>query len=177
LVDDAVLSPSRQLQRFCLNIRGREAQGIVAPGNEQGDALAEVVEGMRSFCDIETGTPIADSVEPIEDLVGACAKRRTLLPDVVVRWSERPATAGVGVRSDKHGDLHWERGARFQSGRSGNHLPFGWMIASGPDIEAGIDCGCRETVDLTPTIFHWLGLPAAPRFVGTPIDRLLQPHA
>jgi hypothetical protein len=66
-------------------VRGREAQGIVAPGNEQGDALAEVVEGMRSFCDIETGAPIADAVEPIEALVGTDAQRRAVLPDVVVR--------------------------------------------------------------------------------------------
>jgi hypothetical protein len=79
----------------------------------------------------------------------------------------------VGVRSPKLGELRWERGARFQSGRSGNHLPFGWMVASGPDIAGGVDCGCHETVDLTPIIFDWLDLPPAARFAGASIEGLL----
>ena len=157
-----------------LNVREREAQGVVAPGNEFGDVVADVVEGLQSFGDLETGEPITSAVQPIEDLVGQHASRRQVLPDVVVRWSDRPATASIGVRSSKHGELRWERYARFQSGRSGNHLPFGWMIASGPGINSGVDCGCHETVDLTPTIFSWLGLPPPDRFVGSAIRGFLR---
>ena len=71
-------------------------------------------------------------------LVGADAPRRAVLPDVMVNWGDRPLTAGIGVRSPRYGELRWERGARFASGRSGNHLPWGWLVAAGPDIEAGV---------------------------------------
>ena len=64
-------------------------------------------------------------------------------------------------------DVHPKRRARFQSGRSGNHLPFGWMVASGPGIAAGVDCGCHETVDLTPP----------DRFVGSAICDFLRASA
>jgi predicted AlkP superfamily phosphohydrolase/phosphomutase len=156
-----------------LNLRGREAEGIVAPGNQQADVVGEVVDGFKGFHDIETGEPIALAVEPIEDLVGHDSPRRAILPDVVVRWSDRSAAAGVGVRSDRRGELRWERHARFQSGRAGNHLPEGWMAAAGPGIAAGAEAGCHAAVDLTPTIFSWLGLAPPDRFVGEPIGEVL----
>jgi arylsulfatase A-like enzyme len=116
---------------------------------------------------------MASAVEPIEDLVGPRAARRAVLPDVVVRWSDRCVAAGVGVRSDRHGELRWERHARFQSGRAGNHLPEGWMAAAGPGIAAGVEAGCHAAADLTPTIFRWFGLAPPDRFVGQSIDEAL----
>lgn len=159
-----------------VNLCGREARGIVAPGNEYADAVGEIVDGFIGFQDVETGEPIVGSAIPIERLVGEQAPRRAVLPDVMVNWGERPLTASIGVRSARYGELRWERGARFGSGRSGNHLPWGWLVAAGPDIAAGHADGEFETVDLTPTIFNWLGVPVPERFVGRAIDeRLSQP--
>ena len=154
-----------------MNLRDREAKGIVAPGNEYADVVGEIVDGFTGFEDIETGEPIIGSALAMEALVGEAAPRRDVLPDVMVNWGERPATASIGVRSPRYGELRWERGARFHSGRSGNHLPWGWLVAAGPDIEAGQAGGEFETVDLTPTIFDWLGVPIPDRFVGRAIDQ------
>ncbi|HEX6015971.1 MAG TPA: hypothetical protein VFY87_30050 [Geminicoccaceae bacterium] len=90
-----------------------------------------------------------------------------------MRWGDRSAAAGVGVRSDRHGELRWERHARFQSGRAGNHLPEGWMVAAGSGVAGGVDAGCPAAADLTPTIFGWLGLALPDRFVGEPINEAL----
>ena len=38
------------------------------------------------------------------------------------------------------------------SGRSGNHLPFGWFVATGPGIAAGRQLGTHDIVDLAPTV-------------------------
>ena len=123
--------------------------------------------------DIETGAPMVRSALAMEALVGEAAPRRDVLPDVMVNWGDRPLTASIGVRSPRYGELRWERGARFHSGRSGNHLPWGWLVAAGPDIEAGQAGGEFEPVDLTPTIFDWLGVPVPDRFVGRAIDSAL----
>ncbi len=142
-----------------------------APGNEYADVVREIVDGFTGFKDIETGEPMVASALSMEALVGEAAPRRDVLPDVMVNWGERPLTASIGVRSPRYGELRWERGARFHSGRSGNHLPWGWLVAAGPDIEAGQAGSEFETVDLTPTIFDWLGVPIPDRFVGRAIDQ------
>lgn len=99
-----------------LNLRGRERDGIVDPG--EADALLRVIaDGLATFCDPD-GAPAVASVDRVpEHHAGA---RATQLPDLVVQWSERPATTLAGVHSPAFGDV-LRRGTG--SGRSGNHTP------------------------------------------------------
>ena len=99
-----------------LNLRGRERDGIVDPG--EADALLRVIaEGLASFRDPD-GAPAAARVDRVaEHHAGA---RTGQLPDLVVQWSERPATTLAGVHSAGFGDV-LRRGTG--SGRSGNHTP------------------------------------------------------
>lgn len=96
------------------NLSGRERDGVVDPA--AADALAmEIAEGLRSFRDPD-GAPAVAVVERVADRYpGARADR---LPDLVIRWSERPATRLTGVSSPRFGEVR-RRGAG--SGRSGNH--------------------------------------------------------
>ena len=48
----------------------------------------------------------------------ATGNRADQLPDLVVRWSDRPATPLDGVRSTRYGTVHRHG---VGSGRSGNH--------------------------------------------------------
>lgn len=98
-----------------LNLRGREREGIVEPGD--ADALMdEIIEGLLSFTDLD-GTPAVKSVDRVAEAFGAGA-HADRLPDLIVRWSDRPATLLEGVRSPRFGDVR-RRGRA--SGRSGNH--------------------------------------------------------
>ncbi len=98
-----------------LNLRGRERDGIVDPHDADG-LLDEIADGLRSFTDLDGGPAIA-SVERVANTldVGARADR---LPDLVVRWTDRPATTLAGVRSDRFGTIQRHG---VGSGRSGNH--------------------------------------------------------
>jgi predicted AlkP superfamily phosphohydrolase/phosphomutase len=98
-----------------LNMAGRERDGIV----EQADAEAlmdEIAAGLMTFRDPD-GTPAVKAVERVVDTfdTGEHADR---LPDLIVRWSERPATQLTHVRSERFGTVA-RRG--HGSGRSGNH--------------------------------------------------------
>ncbi|MBA2296897.1 MAG: alkaline phosphatase family protein [Actinobacteria bacterium] len=70
------------------NLRGRERDGVVDP-HEAGALAEEISAGLQSFTDPD-GAPTVAVVERVAGRYpGAMADR---LPDLVVRWSERPAT-------------------------------------------------------------------------------------
>jgi predicted AlkP superfamily phosphohydrolase/phosphomutase len=154
------------------NVRGRDAEGIVDP-NDLAAVHAELQEAFTGFRDLDQGQQVVQGVERIDDLVGVDATRRRLLPDFAIRWGKVPATGTTGVRSPKLGEIRWPKGARLFSGRSGNHTPNGWYVAAGPDIEHGVSTGSRDSRDVMPTLFRWLGQPVPERFEGQPIEDLL----
>ena len=74
-----------------LNLRGRERDGIVAP--EDADALLdEIARGLLTFVDLD-GEPAVASVDARRRPEFARGDRADLLPDLVVRWTDRPAVA------------------------------------------------------------------------------------
>lgn len=99
-----------------LNLRGREREGIVDPA--EADALLKTIaQGLETFHDPD-GEPAVARVDRVADHhAGARAEQ---LPDLVVQWSERPATTLAGVHSARFGDV-LRHGTG--SGRSGNHTP------------------------------------------------------
>lgn len=100
-----------------LNLRGREAEGIVEPGAEAEELIGRIAEGLRTFTDPDGSPAVAEIVR----VPGLYAGRHSgRLPDLSVRWSERPATGITHLRSDRHGTVRRHGGG---SGRSGNHTP------------------------------------------------------
>jgi predicted AlkP superfamily phosphohydrolase/phosphomutase len=155
-----------------LNVRGREKEGCVDPAEVDG-VIRELEGALRTFRDIETGRPVIRGIIRVDDVVGASAPRRWVLPDLIVLWDPpHPAALSSGVVSERYGEVRWPRGARLASGRSGNHTPRGWFAAAGPGIEPGESAQAHDTADLIPTAFHWMGAPAPPRFAGKVIEEL-----
>jgi predicted AlkP superfamily phosphohydrolase/phosphomutase len=114
--------PTDQHGYVRLNIRGREREGIVAP--DDADALMdEIAEGLLTFRDPDGG-PAIDSVDRVADVLGDGSGLHQM-PDLVVRWSNRPSTRLAGVSSPTFGDVTRRGGG---SGRSGNHTPDAWAL-------------------------------------------------
>jgi predicted AlkP superfamily phosphohydrolase/phosphomutase len=111
----AFAHPAENQGYIRLNLQGRERNGIVAPG-EADDLMDEIAAGLRTFTDLD-GAPAVASVDRVADLFGT-GTRAHLLPDLIVRWTDRPATKIRGVRSDRYGTV-LRHGVG--SGRSGNH--------------------------------------------------------
>jgi predicted AlkP superfamily phosphohydrolase/phosphomutase len=138
-----------------LNLRGRERDGIVDPG--EADALIdEIRDGLGSFTDHD-GMPCVAGVDRVEDLVGRGA-RSDQLPDLIVRWAARPVLAFPGVTSPRYGDVR-RRGLGL--GRSGNHVDGSWMLTvpgSGRETELG---RAPRLVDVAATVSSLLGADTA----------------
>ena len=75
--------------------------------------------------------------------------------------------------SDRFGEIRWPEGRKLASGRSGNHTPRGWFVATGPGIQPGPSARTYDTADLMPTVFRGLGASPPPHFAGRPIEELL----
>jgi predicted AlkP superfamily phosphohydrolase/phosphomutase len=155
-----------------LNVRGREPEGIVEPGADYEATCQELTEALCSFRDLATDQPIVERVYRLDDLAGPDAPHRDVLPDLVLTWSDVSAIQCSGVRSEAYGEMRWHPHGKLPSGRSGNHRGQGWFVAMGDAVPAATRVhGCR-TVDLVPTVFHWLGVEPRADFQGQPIPAL-----
>jgi predicted AlkP superfamily phosphohydrolase/phosphomutase len=111
----AFAHPAENQGYIRLNLRGRERDGIVAPEDAK-ELMEEITTGLLTFCDLD-GPPAVASVERVADRFGS-GSRADLLPDLIVRWTDRPANTLEGVRSERFGTV---RRHGVGSGRSGNH--------------------------------------------------------
>jgi len=129
-----------------LNLRGRERDGIVDPG-EADELLARIAAGLRTFRDCD-GAPAVAGVE--RAAAQHPGERAAQLPDLVVRWSERPATTLAGVTSETFGDIA-RSGAG--SGRSGNHTPGdAWAVVAPGRSAPRVGPGRPRLADVASTI-------------------------
>lgn len=146
-----------------LNLAGRDRHGIVAP-EAAGALMEEIAAGLASFLDPD-GAPAVRAVDRTADIVGPGA-RADLLPDLVVRWSDRPSAALKEVRSPRFG-----RVARLgaATGRAGNH-PEGdaWaLVLPGTGRRARRPSRPARLADVAATVAatltgETLGLPGEP---------------
>ncbi|MDQ8186836.1 alkaline phosphatase family protein [Pelagicoccus sp. SDUM812002] len=152
-----------------LNVKGRELEGALDPAEIDAE-VARLEEGLKSFRDIETGRKIVKGVVRVESLVGENAPKRNVLPDVIVLWeADFPTAESCGVRSDLFGEIRWPKGQKLVSGRSGNHTPRGWFVASGPGIGNGTVEDAIDPIDLAPTLLDWLGAPRNEKLKGNSV--------
>jgi predicted AlkP superfamily phosphohydrolase/phosphomutase len=138
------------------NLAGRERNGIVTGGAEADELAAEITEGMLSFR-LEDGSPAATEVVRTEELAtdygGAHAHR---LPDLVVRWSERPTVRDERLHSERFGTaVRYGAG----SGRSGNHPAGGaWaVLAPGSGVSPSDPGRAPRVEDVAATVLELLG--------------------
>lgn len=140
----AFAAPSDSLGYIRLNRRGRERDGIVEPGAVD-ELIGRIEAGLASFSDIGGG-PCVARVERVADAISG--ERAGDLPDLVVHWSEVPATGLAGVRSGLHGEVRRHAG----SGRSGNHPPRGAWAVLLPAAATAVEIGrSPATFDLATT--------------------------
>ena len=148
-----------------INLKGREPQGIVAPGEEYEQLRREIVERLRSLTDPDTGQPIMDRVylreeiyhgdqmEPAPDIVAAPCQN----PHVRTRLSHttnNPAPVQTLGRQQLLNDFLPQ----------GLHRSHGVFFVEGAGIKQGYQVADAHIMDVAPTILHLLGM-SVPRFM------------
>ena len=148
-----------------INLKGREAQGTVEPGEEY-EALCRIIEeGLPTFADTETGEPVVQQVVRREAIFPE-GERLAWLPDLIVKWSDSPCYKHRKVVSPRFGEIDWPTPGKNPNGRSGNHRPHGFLFAAGPGINGDALAGGAHLLDLPPTFYHLLGEQVPPHMRG-----------
>ena len=139
--------PSYHDGRVRVNLRGREAHGLVDPAEYQS-VLDDVDTLLRQCRDPRTGDSLVQGTErPYDDPFTADDDGA----DLIVHWNGAP----VGLVHDELGQIGpvpWR-----QSG--GHTSPRGAVFITGPGIEPA-DLGERSPFDLLPTAFELTNCPS-----------------
>jgi len=157
-----------------LNLRGREASGLVGPGAEARAVEEELIECFSGIEDLE-GRRIVAEIERTDDSIAATDRFRRYLPDLLLIWDRLRASDTAGLRLNGRVIARWDSGRRFDSGRSGNHITEGWFAAIGPGLSSHDDPTPHDISGIVPSVYRWLGLEPPAQFVGTAIESLAPP--
>lgn len=147
-----------QIGQVFLNVRGREPEGIVDPGQEYYALRAEIVERLLEMKDPDTGQHMVDQVHLKEEVFTGSHTDEG--PDIVIDWRDMEYWAFdvlAGGRKIVAPNLRT---------RSGGHRMNGIVLGAGPDLAAGKRLEGARIIDIAPTALHLLGLPVPSHMDG-----------
>jgi predicted AlkP superfamily phosphohydrolase/phosphomutase len=148
-----------------VNLRGREPDGVVAPGAEYAAVLDRLETDLATLVDPRSGAPAVTRTTRTTEAFG-CPPHATL-PDLWVDWLPGRFLDRVTFPG---GELTQERPDFY---RRSDHADHGFFAAAGPGIAARGEIDAVEVLDLAPTFQALLGRPPTARMTGAPIRSLL----
>ncbi len=145
-----------------VNLRGREPQGIVAPGAEYERVVAEIVERLHEMTDPRTGERIELDIYRRDELYAG--EHVDLLPDVVFlpRDLRRMPFGEYEFGSNKLVGPSWSI--------SGTHRMNGVVMFWGPGVQPGRELHGAKIIDLAPTILALLDVEIPGHMDGRVLD-------
>jgi predicted AlkP superfamily phosphohydrolase/phosphomutase len=133
-----------------VNLRGREPEGIVAPGDNYARLIRELRAGLLELRQGPSGAPLVRDVIVADDAFPG--DRRPWLPDLVVQWhAAGPITAAA---SERIGVVRGES----PDPRSGTHRGPGFVLADGPGVAGGATLRGAGILDFAPTVLARMGV-------------------
>jgi predicted AlkP superfamily phosphohydrolase/phosphomutase len=166
-----------------INLKGRQPQGVVEPGEQYDKLRDELIERLESWIHPETGEKIVERAYRREEIYsGPCLAEA---PDIVVHWSTHKDYTYAFKVSSKSKNLTWleeldanhPENFAFFTGKSGSHRDNGIFLAEGPGVKGGYTVDGANIVDVAPTILHLLGVPAPADMDGRVLTDILEGDA
>jgi len=158
------------VEGIVLNVRGRQAQGIVEPGPAYEALRDHLLAELADLRDPETGQSIVARASRREDLFEGPFVDD--IPDILLEL--RPSyTGGAALQ----GNLVTLLPLDELSAYSGSHSPDGLFVFSGPGVRRGHRLEGAHIQDLAPTLMHIMGLPVASWMDGRVLASVFDPAA
>jgi predicted AlkP superfamily phosphohydrolase/phosphomutase len=137
--------------QIMVNMRGREPQGSVHPGEEYQSLVKEIVGKLESLQDPETGRRVGGQRFIKEEIYRG--PRRDHIPDIVYLPQED------GYQAGSMGGFGTNKLMVEMPGIRSDHCLHGIFLARGEGIKEGADLTGAELLDLAPTILYYMGCP------------------
>ncbi len=155
-------------QGIRINLKGREPQGIVAPGAAYDALCDELVEKLKQLRDPATNETIGAFVARREEVYSGPMLERAC--DVLYFLADGRYLTDVLPREAVFEATSWHAG-------SGTHRLQGLLGAIGPGVGVGTGPSDAMLQDLCPTILTVLGVPIPDDVDGRFLDGLFEPSA
>lgn len=149
-----------------INLKGRDANGIVEPGEEYDTLCRELMADLREVKNAVSGEPLAEEVILVRDHYEG--PNLDALPDILMTWN-RSHSIDVAT-SPKIGTVD-KTGLCIT--RSGDHRPVGRFYAVSPDLPFQRLNDKVKVQDFAPTIAAMFGV-GMDSVNGSPIEALLK---
>jgi predicted AlkP superfamily phosphohydrolase/phosphomutase len=150
----AFLIPNANEGYIRVNLKGREPQGTVAPGQEYEGICEEIYRTAKGLINPVHGKLAARTVYKTDDIYrGPC---RSHLPDIIINWND-DARVTTDLRAETYGLFHSDKpGYELNPYYTGNHRPEAFMLAVGPETPHAVALNSPNILDLAPTILSYL---------------------
>ncbi|QDT74107.1 alkaline phosphatase family protein [Lacipirellula limnantheis] len=166
-----------------INLKGRQPQGTVEPGEEYEELRSELIRRLEEWRHPATGERIVEKAYRREEVYDGGSLDEA--PDIVVKWATHEEYTYAFRVSSKSQSLHWmeeldprrEDNMAFFSGKSGSHRDNGIFLAEGPEVIAGKAISGARIIDMAPTILHLLGVPTPADMDGRALIEVLEGEA
>jgi predicted AlkP superfamily phosphohydrolase/phosphomutase len=147
-----------------INLKGREASGIVEPGAEYERVLCEVSDKLRALLDPETRQPLIGPIWRREDLyTGPHIEESPDLQFLPADMSNKP----LGTL-----DLTSNKFITPVYGNSGDHRMHGIFLGRGPELRRGAHVEGARIIDYAPTILHSFGVEVPADMDGRVLEEI-----
>jgi len=153
-----------------VNLRGREPNGIVAPGAEYDAVLTRLEEDLHALRDAETGAPVIAHTVRTRAVFGEDA--HPALPDLTVFWNahDRPLRHLRHPRAELTQSPHaFHRGS--------HHTTEGFLVAAGAAVRAAGRLPDVNPLSLAPTMLTLLDVAPFLDMTGAPLHDWLTSSA
>jgi predicted AlkP superfamily phosphohydrolase/phosphomutase len=149
-----------------VNLKGREPQGIVAPGLEYDALLKRLAADLRQLIDPVTNQLAVTEIFYTVELFDGSPPE--ILPDLFFYF--QPASHWLQRLNHPRATVTQRKPDFF---RGSDHTRSGFFAAAGPGIQGQGDIGMASPIDLAPTLLSLLNLPVPDYIDGKPIKPML----
>jgi len=143
-------------QGIRLNVKGRESQGIVSPGQEYENLRDEISDALMSARNPATGAAVISMVEKTEQVYSGNYIKE--MPDLI--FDVKPGYAIGTHRQQLYEHTGWV---------SGDHNLEGLVLIKSREMPASIINNAR-LIDIAPSILSTFGIPTPNYMDGKPLD-------
>lgn len=161
---------------ICLNVAGREREGVVQPGAEYNALCAEIRAKLAALVDPRTGEHVVERTYVRDELYHG--DRAGDAPDIVVVLTRGYQMIGdvlALVHDTAGGDGLFADAAENRFRLSGGHGPMGVLLARGHGIAAETRVDGAQLADLAPTILTRFGVTVPSAMDGRVVPALIGP--
>ena len=142
-----------------INVKGREAFGVVPEGEEYDKVVNTLISTLKGCVDLETGRPVIKDIVRREDAYNGAYMDDA--PDLILKWADDFVISGISCRMENGSHLKIPRLVldTYDAEWTGEHADYGIFLAKGPHIKGGHNVHNPSITDIAPSILYLMGIP------------------